>query len=47
LTAVRRFSAARYVVYEFFWWVIRALVLAPALYILYDNLRELTRPAGS
>ena len=33
-------------VYEFFWWVIGALVLALALYILYDNLRELTRPAG-
>jgi hypothetical protein len=34
-------------VYEFFWWVIGAIVLALALYILYDNLRELTRPAGS
>ena len=32
-------------VYEFFWWVIGAIVLALALYILYDNLRELTRPS--
>ncbi len=34
-------------VYEFFWWVVGAIVLALALYILYDNLRELTRPVGS
>jgi hypothetical protein len=34
-------------VYEFFWWVVGTIVLALALYILYDNLRELTRPAGS
>ena len=32
-------------IYEFFWWVIGAIVLALALYILYDNLRELTRPS--
>jgi hypothetical protein len=30
--------------YEFFWWTIGALVLVLALYILYDNLRELFRP---
>ncbi len=30
--------------YEFFWWVIGVLVLALAVYILVDNLRELTRP---
>ncbi|MFN8468004.1 MAG: hypothetical protein U0X20_20760 [Caldilineaceae bacterium] len=34
-------------VYEFFWWVIGAIVLALALYILYDNLRELTRRSGT
>jgi hypothetical protein len=33
--------------YEFFWWVIGSLVLVLALYILYDNLRELTRPNGA
>jgi hypothetical protein len=33
--------------YEFFWWVIGSLVLVLALYILYDNLRELTRPSGA
>lgn len=31
-------------VYEFFWWVVGGLVLALALYILFDNLRELMRP---
>jgi hypothetical protein len=34
-------------VYEFFWWVIGSLVLALAVYILYDNLRELARPSGA
>lgn len=31
-------------VYEFFWWTVGGLVLALALYILFDNLRELMRP---
>jgi hypothetical protein len=31
-------------IYEFFWWVVGGLVLALALYILFDNLRELMRP---
>jgi hypothetical protein len=34
-------------VYEFFWWVIGSLAVALAVYILYDNLRELARPSGS
>ena len=34
-------------VYEFFWWVIGTIVLVLAIYILYDNLRELTRPSGA
>ncbi len=34
-------------IYEFFWWVIGSLVLALAVYILVDNLRELTRPGGA
>jgi hypothetical protein len=34
-------------VYEFFWWVIGSSVLALAVYILYDNLRELARPSGA
>jgi hypothetical protein len=33
--------------YEFFWWVIGSLVLGLAVYILYDNMRELTRPSGA
>lgn len=36
--------ASLVLVYEFFWWVVGGLVLALALYILFDNLRELTRP---
>ena len=31
-------------VYEFFWWVIGAIVLALALYILYDNLPRTHTP---
>ena len=31
-------------VYEFFWFVVGGLVLVLALYILFDNLRELLRP---
>jgi hypothetical protein len=34
-------------IYEFFWWVIGSLVLLLAVYILFDNLRELTRPSGA
>ena len=34
-------------IYDFFWWVIGSLVLALAVYILFDNLRELTRPGGA
>jgi hypothetical protein len=34
-------------IYEFFWWVMGGLVLALAIYILYDNLRELVRPTGA
>ncbi|HHY57981.1 MAG TPA: hypothetical protein GYA08_21400 [Chloroflexi bacterium] len=36
-------AAALVLLYEFFWWVVGALILALALYILWDNLRELTR----
>ena len=36
--------ASLVLVYEFFWWVVGGLVLALALYILFDNLRELLRP---
>jgi len=36
--------AALVLIYEFFWWVVGGLVLALALYILFDNLRELLRP---
>jgi len=40
--------AALVLFYEFFWWVVGAVILAMALYILWDNLRELVRsqPAG-
>lgn len=34
-------------VYEFFWFVVGGLVLALAIYILFDNLRELLRPQPS
>jgi hypothetical protein len=33
--------------YEFFWWVVGGVTLALALYILWDNLRELTRSRRS
>jgi hypothetical protein len=36
-------AAALVLLYEFFWWVVGAMILALALYILWDNLRELTR----
>jgi hypothetical protein len=36
-------AAALVLLYEFFWWVVGAAILALALYILWDNLRELTR----
>ncbi len=41
-------AAALVLLYEFFWWVVGAVILALALYILWDNLRELThsRRAG-
>ena len=36
-------AATLVLLYEFFWWVVGAMILALALYILWDNLRELTR----
>lgn len=33
--------------YEFFWWVVGVVVLAFAVYVLVDNLRELTRRSKS
>lgn len=35
--------AALVLLYEFFWWVVGAVILTLAIYILWDNLRELTR----
>lgn len=39
--------AALVLLYEFFWWVVGGVTLALALYILWDNLRELTRSRRS
>jgi len=36
-------AAALVLLYEFFWWVVGGMILALAFYILWDNLRELTR----
>lgn len=36
-------AAALVLLYEFFWWVVGGAILALAFYILWDNLRELTR----
>lgn len=36
-------AATLVLLYEFFWWVVGAVILGLALYILWDNLRELTR----
>lgn len=47
--AVSRFAtvlaiaAALVLVYEFFWWIVGVTVLALAIYILWDNLREFMR----
>ena len=36
-------ASALVLLYEFFWWVVGAVILALAVYILWDNIRELTR----
>lgn len=36
-------AGALVLLYEFFWWVVAAVIIALAGYILWDNVRELTR----
>lgn len=40
-------AGALVLLYEFFWWVVAAVIIALAGYILWDNVRELTRSRRS
>jgi hypothetical protein len=43
LASALAIAGALVLLYEFFWWVAGAVILTLALYILWDNLRELLR----
>ena len=43
LTGALAIVASLILLYRYFWWVVGGIVLAMALYILWDNLNELIR----
>ena len=43
LATVLAIAGALVLLYEFFWWVVAAVIVALAGYILWDNIRELAR----